>query len=46
MAADAPQEGAFISKSCFNNQLQLKTVSDAFVIKKKEAPETSQNKKW
>jgi len=33
-AADAPQEGAFISKACFNNQLQFKTVSDAFVIKK------------
>ena len=36
MAADAPQEVAFISKARFNIQLQFKTVSDAFMIKKEE----------
>jgi len=36
MGADAPQEGAFISKACFNNELRFKTVSDALMIKKEK----------
>jgi len=36
MAADATQEGPFISKACFNNQLQFKAVSDTLVIKKEK----------
>jgi len=37
MAADAPQEGAFISKACFNNQLQFKTIRLPSWSKKRSA---------